>query len=273
VKELEPLHDPSTRFFVGDCREVMGVLDHQIRDDFPLQSQSSIGADLIIADPPFNNGTDYDGVWNDRMPDEEYRDFTEDWIVGAAGLLCDTGSLWVNIPDEHAVLVNILAAEAGLKRINWCIWHYRFGQHLKSRFSVSKVHSLWFAKSADYQFFRDAVLVESVRQQMGDIRADDAGCTPLDVWGFEKYWGRVQGNSAERRPQHPNQLPETYVERMIKACTVAGDLVVDPFNGSGTTTTVARALGRRSIGIDVNPRSAASARIRTVEGAVRVPGG
>ena len=81
---------------------------------------------------------------------------------------------------------------------------------------------------------------------------------PMDVW-YGKYWGRIQGNNKERRHEHHNQIPEVYLERVIKACSNPGSLVLDPFLGSGTTSTVARALGRRSIGIEhsaVNAKSA-----------------
>ena len=100
---------------------------------------------------------------------------------------------------------------------------------------------------------------------------------PLDVWGAdgEPFWGRVPGNSKERRPNHPNQLPEVYLERVLLSASDPEDLVLDPFLGSGTSCTVARALGRRSIGIERSPQSAQSAfeRIRLGRGSLsRWPG-
>ena len=80
-------------------------------------------------------------------------------------------------------------------------------------------------------------------------RRDKGMRVPLDVW-YGPYWGRVQGNNKERRSKHHNQLPEPYLERVIRACSRPGGLVVDPFCGSGTAATVARALGRRSISIE-----------------------
>lgn len=96
---------------------------------------------------------------------------------------------------------------------------------------------------------------------------------PFDVWGVdEQYFGRVSGahSNKERRPQHPNQVPEVVVKRALLATTNPGDLVLDPFAGSGTTGAVARALGRRSIGIEISPEYAKSAFERIKEGAVRV---
>jgi DNA modification methylase len=84
---------------------------------------------------------------------------------------------------------------------------------------------------------------------------------PMDVW-YGKYWGRIQGNNKERRHNHHNQIPEVYLERVIKACSNPGDLVLDPFCGSGTTSTVARGLSggaRRSITIEFSAVNASSA--------------
>src|SRR5262249_14485166 len=92
---------------------------------------------------------------------------------------------------------------------------------------------------------------------------------PLDVW-YGPLWGRIQGNNKERRKNHHNQIPEVYLERVLRACSNEGDLVLDPFLGSGTTCTVARALGRRSLGIEYSSRNAASAFARIQAGAVRL---
>lgn len=81
---------------------------------------------------------------------------------------------------------------------------------------------------------------------------------PMDVW-YGKYWGRIQGNNKERRHQHHNQIPEAYLERVILACSNVGGLVLDPFLGSGTTSTVARALSRHSIGIEYGQANAVQA--------------
>ena len=91
---------------------------------------------------------------------------------------------------------------------------------------------------------------------------------PMDVW-YGKYWGRIQGNNKERRHQHHNQIPEVYLERVILACSNEGDLVLDPFLGSGGTCTVAKAWGRRSIGIEHSAVNAKSAWERIQNGMVR----
>ncbi len=97
---------------------------------------------------------------------------------------------------------------------------------------------------------------------------------PGTVWGIPSdgpYWGRIQGNSSERRKNHPNQLPEVYLARLIKAYTNPGDRVLDPFGGSGTTAVVAQALKRNYVTIDVSLDNVKSIRQRLKKGAVRVP--
>jgi DNA modification methylase len=82
----------------------------------------------------------------------------------------------------------------------------------------------------------------------------------------------VQGNNAERRQGHPNQLPEVYLQRLILAYTNPGDRILDPFGGSGTTAVVADALGRDCVTCDVSEHNVASIRDRLQKGAVRVGG-
>jgi len=285
--------DPDTRLYVGDCRDVLAALpDKGV-------------VDLVFADPPFNWEVPYDG-WKDGMPRREYERFTFDWLDGCIEALAPHGSLWVNIPDDTAAEVVLHLKRRGLTMINWCVWHFRFGQNRNSSFIMSKVHALYFAKggggikasrdqgikgrkqcdqapsldasmprcpdasTADRIWNPNEILELSDRASIyGDKRtmAKDTNKgmrVPMDVW-YGKYWGRIQGNNKERRHNHHNQIPEIYLERVIKACSNPAcdgrpaSLVLDPFCGSGTTSTVARALGRRSITIEQSQKNAASA--------------
>ncbi len=161
--------------------------------------------------------------------------------------------------------------------INWCIWHYRFGQNRLGAFINSKVHALYFVKDPKRRIWRpDEILEPSDRattyfdpRTHSKKEGPNGLRVPMDVW-YGRYWGRIQGNNKERRPNHDNQLPEVYLERVIRACTEEDMLVLDPFLGSGTTCVVARELGRRSIGIEYSKASALSAFERIKLGAVRV---
>lgn len=259
IEPFRSASDPDTRLYLGDCRDVLAALPDK-------------GAvDLIFADPPFNWEVPYEG-WKDGMPRDAYERFTFDWLDGCIEALAPHGSLWVNIPDDTAAEIVMHLKRRGLTMINWCIWHFRFGQHRDSSFIMSKVHALYFAKDPDTRRWNPKEILEiSDRAAIyGDARtmekADNKGMrVPMDVW-YGPYWGRVQGNNGERRHRHHNQLPEVYLERVVLACSNEGDLVLDPFCGSGTTATVARAWNRRAVTIEYSEANACSAweRINTI---------
>jgi DNA modification methylase len=255
----------SCEIHVGDCRVELGKLAH-------LRGT----VDLVFADPPFNWNRAYD-KWDDSMPREDYLRFTEEWLDVCVDLLRAGGSFWVNIPDDTAAEIVVHLKKRGLEMENWCIWHYRFGQNTKSRFINSKVHALWFVKPGGERTWNaDAVLEPSDRATTYfDPRTMDkkdgmpAGKrVPMDVW-YGRYWGRIQGNNKERRGRHDNQLPEVYLERVIAACSRVGDLVVDPFVGSGTTAVMAHAMGRRFVGTEFSRANAKSAFERVKQGPVK----
>ena len=265
IKPLYQLQDPDTRVYLGDCRDVLANL--------PADIQGQV--DLIFADPPFNWEVPYD-EWHDGMPREQYERFTYDWLDACINALSPTGSIFVNIPDDTAAEIVLHLKRRGLTMINWCVWHFRFGQCRDSSFIMSKVHALYFAKDPANRIWNPNDILEmSDRAAIYNDKRTQAKKTnkgmrvPMDVW-YGPYWGRIQGNNKERRTQHHNQIPEVYLERVIRACSGEGDLVLDPFLGSGTTCTVARELNRRSIGIEYGKANAESAFERIKQGPVRV---
>jgi len=268
-KPRHHLADPDTRVYVGDSRKLLRSVPECAAGE----------VDLIFADPPFNWQVKYD-KWHDGLSREEYLKFTRDWLDGCIDALKPTGSLWVNIPDDTAAEIVVHLKDRGLHMINWCIWHFRFGQNRMGSFIMSKVHALYFAKDpAKRTWNAEGILEPSDRAttyfdpRTHNKREGVSGLrVPMDVW-YGKYWGRIQGNNKERRANHENQLPEVYLERVILACSNKGDLVLDPFLGSGTTGVVARALGRRSIGLEYSQANARSAFARIVTGPIRVGSG
>lgn len=266
-KPVHALSDPECRVYVGDCRDVIGG----------IPECASGEVDLIFADPPFNWNRAYD-EWDDRMEREDFVQFTYDWLDCCIASLRDGGALWVNIPDDTAAEIVMHLKKAGLSMVNWCIWHYRFGQNTMGRFINSKVHALYFCKgdAMARTWNSDPILEPSDRAttyfdpRTTQKKVGTSGMrVPMDVW-YGKHWGRIQGNNKERRANHDNQIPEVYLERVIRACSNEGDLVMDPFLGSGTTCTVARELKRRSIGIEYSKANARSAFERITKGPLRV---
>jgi len=283
-----PLADPDARIYVGDCRDLLATAP----DLFEGGDPANPGAvDLIFADPPFNWARDYDrhragDAWIDKLADEEYLDFTKRWLDGCVRALKPNGSFWINIPDTWAaeIVVHLKGDRDAdrnprerLHMVNWCVWHYRFGQNTMNRFINSKVHVLYFAKDRENRTWNvDEILELSDRattyfdpRTMNKKVGRSGLRVPMDVW-YGKYLGRVQGNNKERRANHDNQIPEAYMERVIRACSNEGDLVLDPFLGSGTTGVVARELDRRFVGFEYAESNAKSAWERIKDGPVRV---
>ena len=271
-------NDTTAKVWIGDCREQLLKIPE-------VQNQS---VDLVFADPPFNWNRDYNKhetpntksnmVWDDSaMSADEYKSFTYDWLDICIGALKPTGAIWVNIPDDWAAEIVVHLKTRQLSMINWCIWHYRFGQNTKSRFINSKVHALYFAKDPNKRTWNpDPILEMSDRRAVyADARTESkrdgmpAGHrVPMDVW-YGQHLGRIQGNNKERRPQHDNQLPETYLHRVIASTSNPGDTVLDPFLGSGTTAVVATALGRNFVGTEYSKDNARAAIERIKLGPVR----
>lgn len=260
--------DGRSRVYVGDCREVLAELPEVQRGQFHL----------VFADPPFNWNRAYD-QWDDSMPREDYLQFTRDWLDLCITALRPGGALWVNIPDDTAAEIVVHLKSRGLAMENWCIWHYRFGQNTNRRFINSKVHALHFVKPGGAHTWNpERVLEVSDRASIyGDPRTMNkkdgmpAGKrVPMDVW-YGQFWGRVQGNNKERRPGHDNQLPEVYLSRVVLACSNEGDLVLDPFLGSGTTGVIAHALRRKFIGVEFSNENATRAFERIEKGPIRPP--
>ena len=241
------------QIIVGDCIEVM--------KDMPEAC-----ADLIFADPPFNIGYKYD-IYNDRRSRDEYLKWAEQWIKLAIRMLKRTGSFWLAIGDEYVAEYKIRLDSLGLTMRNWIIWHYTFGVSCNKKFSRSHTHILYYVYDPkQYTFNADAIRVPSARlTTYADRRANPLGKVPDDTWILRPqettqhfhpeqdvwYFPRICGTFQERLG-HPCQMPEAILERIIQVATHPGDLVVDPFAGSGTTLAVAKRLGRRYWGCEIS---------------------
>jgi len=207
---------------------------------------------FIFADPPFNIGQAYD-VHDDRMPQQEFTAFNAAWINLAKQLLQPNGVMCINIPFEMLLQTLSCCHSCGtLKSLGKIIWHYRFGNCVRSKFISSHTDILVFRKGdGPHTWNPDAILVDSLRKtKYNDARIDDyengGSRVPFDVWDDIP---RVTGNSRERQgmENHPNQLPEKLLERLLKAYSNVGDWCLDPFGGTGTSSKVAASLDRHSI--------------------------
>lgn len=207
--------------------------------------------DLVFADPPFNIGYVYD-KYHDDVPDEQYVAWTREWMAACRRVLKPTGSFYIAIGDDFAADIRIIGRELGLHLRNWIIWYYTFGQNTKAKFCRAHTHIFYFTMDRKTFTFNDHLLrFPSARHtEYQDLRANGAGRLPDDVWDD---FPRVCGTFKERAGFHGCQMPEALLMRIIMASSNPGEVVLDPFVGSGTTAVAAKRLGRRYIGIDLSP--------------------
>jgi len=173
--------------------------------------------------------------------------------------LTDNGSFCIAISDEYAAEIKQLGTNYDLTLRNWIIWHYTFGPHQEKKFGRDKTHLLYFTKhKSNFTFNADAIRVPSLRQtKYQDKRANPKGRVPGDVWEFPRICGTFK-----KRTGHPAQMPEEITDRIVLACSNPGDLVLDPFAGSGSSIVSAVKHGRRAIGIELSENYAEAARKR-----------
>lgn len=234
--------------------------------------------DLIYLDPPFFSNRNYEVIFNDG---EEIRSFEDRWKGGINHyvewmrervfelhrVLKETGSFYLHC-DWHASHYLKAMCDDIFKYKNFqneIIWKFGTFHGYKTRFKRDFQQILFYSKSDKWLFNYEKVLDDYSEATIRRYdKIDSNGKRYKIVKGLKKYIGKgtypssvwdipqLQVNSRENLG-YPTQKPEALLERIIKASSNPGDLVLDPFCGCGTTTAVAQSLGRKWVGIDVSP--------------------
>lgn len=223
--------DKMTHIILGDCLK-------ELKD---IESDS---VDLIVADPPYNVGKDY-GNKSDQQNFDNYLSFSKEWLTECHRILKDNGTIYVFIGFRFiSHLYKILEQDLKMNFVNWISWHYTQGIGKTKGFSPRHDDILMFSKTTNYKFNLDAIRIpQKYYRKINNMR----GANPGDVWEVSHIHYCQKG-----RQPHPTQKPEAIIERMVLASSDEGDLVVDPFSGSGTTLRVCQQLNRKAIGIELN---------------------
>jgi len=241
---------PLDRVLIGDCVAEMNRL--------PAES-----LDMVFADPPYNlqlkggllrpNQTEVDGVdeaWDKFDDFAAYDLFTEEWLSAARRLLKSDGTLWVIGSYHNIFRIGALLQDLGFWILNDIVWRKTnpMPNFRGRRFANAHETLIWCArdKSSRHTFNHDAMKALNDDLQM---RSD---------WLLPICGGPERLRDTNGRKSHPTQKPEALLHRVIMAATRPGEIVLDPFFGTGTTGAVAKRLGRRWIGIE---RDAGYARI------------
>jgi site-specific DNA-methyltransferase (adenine-specific) len=220
-------------------------------------------ADLIIIDPPYNCTKDYHGLTFRKQSPADYAAYLRSWFPAVVSLLKPNGTLYLcgdwrctaalqTVMTEHLTVIN---------RITW--------QREKGRGALRNwkngMEDIWFGVKNPKNYFFDIDAVKVRRRVMAPYRVDgepkDWEETPNGNYRMtypSNFWDDVSVPywSMPENTDHPTQKPEKLLAKLILASCPAGGVVFDPFLGSGTTAVVAKKLGRRYSGVEINPEYA-----------------
>jgi site-specific DNA-methyltransferase (adenine-specific) len=243
----------------GDCVKLLG--DHDCDDPRCIGANQ---ARLIFADPPYNIGIDYGDHYDDSQPFEDFKEWCGAWISAAGDKLTWDGSLFLLVDWAWSHDLAVLGRELGLHIRQTIVWYETFGVNCSRKYNRCSRPLIWFTKHKEtFAWNPEAVNRPSDRQlKYNDKRADPNGKTWDDVWGINPPIPRLVDNHHERIPDFPTQLPLDLLRPIVGCHSDPGDLVLDPFSGSGTTGCACVELGRRFIGIELSEKFAELSRKR-----------
>jgi modification methylase len=241
----------------GDCVERMKALPEGF-------------ADLIFADPPYNmqlrgelrrpDQSKVDAVddhWDQFSSFSEYDRFTREWLAAAKRCLKDNGALWVIGSYHNIFRVGAILQDLGFWILNDVVWRKSnpMPNFKGRRFTNAHETLIWAAKSPETKYTFNYEAMKALNDEL-QMRSD---------WTLPICAGGERLRGADGQKAHSTQKPEALLHRVIVSSTKPGDVILDPFFGSGTTGAVAKRLGRRFIGIEREKTYADVARARIAE--------
>jgi len=258
VRQRRPAGPPTNRVIVGDCLEELARL--------PPES-----VDLVFADPPYNlqlerqllrpNNTVVDGVddaWDKFSSFADYDRFSRAWLRHCRRLLKPDGAIWVIGSYHNIFRIGVALQDLGFWIQNDVVWRKTnpMPNFRGKRFTNAHETLIWAGRDAKSRVTFNYEAMKALNDDV-QMRSD---------WLFPICSGPERLKDGVGRKAHPTQKPEALLSRILLASTVPGDLVLDPFFGTGTTGAAARRLGRRWLGIERDPvyAEAAAERIANV---------
>ena len=236
--------------------EGVAIYEGDARDLLKRLPPSSV--DLTVTSPPYNIGKPYETA----LALDEYVGWCASWIRAIHAATADDGALWLNVgylqvPGKAKALPipYLLWNRVDFFLVQEIVWNYGAGVASRRSFSPRNEKFLWYVKDEQaYKFHLDAVRDPNVKypnqKKNGKLKCNPLGKNPTDVWQFAKVTSGANRSADERTP-HPAQFPLAVIDRIIKACSNPGDVVLDPFVGSGTTAEAAVNCGRVVVGFEI----------------------
>ncbi len=244
ITKLKEIHNNHSIAILGDSIEI-------------LQNMKSNSVNLIFIDAPYNIGKNFGNNKDKWNTIHEYVDWCKHWIDECMRILSDDGTMYFMTATQHMPYLDVYVSE-NYNVLCRIIWSYDSSSVQSKKIFGSLYEPILMInknKNSKYTFNYQEILVEAktgAQRKLIDYRKNPpqpyhTKKVPGNVWDFNRV--RFKMNEYEN---HPTQKPEALLERIIKASSNVGDIILDPFSGSFTTSAVAARLGRVSIGIDIN---------------------
>lgn len=228
-----------------------------------LSSLKTSSVDMIFADPPYNINK---AEWDQFESQQEYVNWSMEWIKQAARVLKPEGTIYICGFSE--VLADLKCAASPLfKSCRWLVWHYKNKANMNGDWGRSHESIIHFRKSDKFTFNVDDVRIPYGNHTLkyperiqADTSAYGNGKPPASAWRPNPRGAKPRdvielpttNNGMEERTSHPTQKPEELLRKIVLASSNQGDIVLDPFLGSGTTMVAAEQLKRRWMGCDIS---------------------
>ena len=224
--------------------------------------------DLLIVDPPYNLYKDFNGNGFKKTDNESYADYTEKWIEAVRPKLKKTASVYVCSDWKSSIVIGEILEKHFVLR-NRITWQREKGRGAAKNWKNSMEDVFFATVGEDYRFNLSEVMVK--RKVLAPYRENGKpkdweeingvryrNTCPSNFWDdiSVPYWSMAENTA------HPTQKPEKLIAKLILASSKPGDLVLDPFSGSGTTGVTAKKLGRNFIDVELNPLYCAWAEMR-----------
>lgn len=231
------------------CADLLDIID-RIPDGI---------ADLIIIDPPYNLSKNFNGMTFSAISSEKYAEYLRTWFYKVCDKLKPTGSLYM-CGDWKCTAALQTVIEERLTILNRITWQREKGRGAKHNWK-NGMEDIWFAVNNPHDYYFDVDSVKVRRKVLAPYREDGK---PKDWEATEEgkfrlthpsnFWDDISIPfwSMPENTDHPTQKPEKLYAKLILASSRSGDMVFDPFMGSGTTAVVAKKLGRHYLGIELN---------------------
>jgi adenine-specific DNA-methyltransferase len=216
---------------------------------------------LTITSPPYNIGKEYERA----LPTEQYLSWCEQWMAEIWRTTKSAGAFWLNLGyvslenrAKALPLPYLLWNRCPFFLIQEVVWNYGAGVSSRQSLSPRNEKLLWYVKNPEqYTFNLDAIRDPDVKypnqKKNGKLRCNTVGKNPSDVWQIAKVTSG-ENRSPPERTAHPAQFPLDLVNRLVLGFSNTGDLVLDPFIGSGTVALACLEQGRRVVGFEINER-------------------